>query len=271
MKKCCLTLVAALAAAIAVAKDEPPPFDIHKKAVTPEEKAMRKAYFEKRFLEHTGGKILRPGTRQGEVVYVNCQKRANRAWLEESVAYMSGYSKFRVSLKDGTFDLSAPRIEGNVSLFVVDDEHLPPLLVAPESRWAMVNVAPLANEAKPAFFEARVKKELSRGFCMLCGASNSQFPRALTGGVTRAGDLDRFPDHTLPVDIEKRMAGYMEPFGVTPAVMSTYRQACKEGWAPPPENDYQKRVAEAVAKEKAETLKGPKSPRKIVFDPKKGE
>ena len=29
--------------------------------------------------------------------------------------------------------------------------------------------------------------------------------------------------------------------------------------------------AEAVAKEKAETLKGPKSPRKIVFDPKKGE
>jgi hypothetical protein len=75
----------------------------------------------------------------------------------------------------------------------------------------------------------------------------------------------------LPVDIEKRMVGYMEAFGVTPAVESTYRQACKEGWAPPPANDYQRNVAEVVAKEKAETLKGPKAPRKILFDPKKGE
>lgn len=264
-------LIAALVGTSFVMAAEPPPFDIHKKAVTPEEKAQRKAYFEKRFLEHTGGRVLRPGTRRGTVVYVNCQKRAQADWLEESRDYMAGYSKFNVVLKDGTFDLAAPKVEGNASLFVVDDDKLPALLVAPENRWAIVNVAPLAKEAKPAFFEARVKKELTRGFCLLCGAGNSQFPRALTGGVTGPSDLDKFPDHRLPVDIEKRMASYMEPFGVTPAVMSTYRQACKEGWAPAPANDYQKQVAEAVAKEKAETLKGPKSPRKIVFDPKKGE
>lgn len=264
-------LMAALSAVSLVVAAEPPPFDIHKKAVTPEEKAQRKAYFEKRFLEHTGGKILRPGTRKGIVYYINCQKRAQAEWLEESRDYMSGYSKFNVAIKDGVFDLAAPKVEGNASLFVVDDDKLPPLLVAPECRWAIVNVAPLAKDAKPAFFEARVKKALTRGFCFLCGASNSQFPRALTGGVTGPADLDKFPDYRLPVDIEKRMASYMEPFGVTPAVMATYRQACKEGWAPAPANDYQKQVADAVAKEKAETLKGPKSPRKIVFDPKKGE
>ena len=250
---------------------EPPPFDLKKKAVTPEEKAQRKAYFQKRFLEHTGGKILRPGTRQGKVVYVDCQKRADKAWLEASANYMAGYSKFNVSVEDGTFDLASPQVHGNASLFVVDDERLPPLLVAPESRWAMVNVASLGKDVKPSFFKARVMKELTRGFCFLCGSSNSQFPRALTGGVAQASDLDRFPDHMLPVDIEKRMVGYMEAFGVTPAVESTYRQACKEGWAPPPANDYQRNVAEVVAKEKAETLKGPKAPRKILFDPKKGE
>jgi hypothetical protein len=266
-----LTLVAALLAVAFVAAVEPPPFDIHKKAVTPEEKAQRKAYFEKRFLEHTGGRILRPGTRKGTVYYINCQKRAQADWLEESRDYMAGYSKFNVAIKDGEFDLAAPKVEGNASLFVVDDDKLPPILVAPESRWAIVNVAPLAKDAKPAFFEARVTQALTRGFCFLCGASNSQFPRALTGGVTGPADLDKFPDYRLPVDIEKRMASYMEPFGVTPAVMATYRQACKEGWAPAPANDYQKQVAEAIAKEKAETLKGPKSPRKIVFDPKKGE
>ena len=264
-------VIAAIAAAMSGVAADTPPFDFRRKAVTPEEKAQRKAYFEKRFLEHTGGKILRPGTRRGEVTYVNCQKRADSAWLEESREYMAAYSKFNVTMRDGTFDLASPKIYGNASLFVVDDESLPPLLVAPESRWAVVNVAKLAKDAKPAFFEARVKKELTRGFCLLCCAANSQFPRALTGGVTTPADLDKFPDHHLPVDIEKRMASYMEPFGVTPAVMSTYRQACREGWAPPPENDYQKNVAEAVAREKAEILKGPKSPRKIVFDPKKGE
>ena len=264
-------IIAALTVVLSGVAAETPPFDIHKKAVTPEEKAQRKAYFEKRFLEHTGGKILRPGTRQGTVVYVNCQKRAEMAWLEESREYMAGYSKFNVSAKDGTFDIKGPNVEGNASLFIIDDETLPALLAAPEDRWVAVNVAPLAKDAKPAFFEARVKKELTRGFCMLCCAANSQFPRALTGGVTKPSDLDKFPDHHLPVDIERRMATYMEPFGVTPAVMVTYRQACKEGWAPAPANDYQIHVAEAVAKEKAEALKGPKAPRKIEFDPKKGE
>lgn len=270
MKTVFLAFVVAAVAAVSVCA-EPPPFDIKKKPVTPEEKAQRKAYFEKRFLEHTGGKILRPGTKQGVVYYVNCQKLAEKTWLDESLEYMAGYSKFRVEMKDGAFDLASPKIEGNATLFIVADDKLPVLLAAPENRWVVVNVAPLAKNAKPAFFEARVKKELTRGFCLLCGASNSQFPRALTGGVTKPSDLDRYPDYRLPVDIEKRFSGYMEPFGVTPAVMVTYRQACKEGWAPAPANDYQKNVAELVAKEKAEVLKGPKSPRKITFDPKKGE
>lgn len=266
-----MVLMFAVIAAGVLSAVEPPPFDIRKKPTTPEEKAQRKAYFEKRFLEHTGGKILRPGTKLGQVAYVNCQKRADKAWLEESRDYMEGYSKFAVSLVDGTFDMADPKIVGNVSLFIVDDEKLPSLLVAPESRWAVVNIAPLAKDAQPAFFEARVKKELTRGFCLLCGAWNSQFPQALVGGITKPADLDRHADYSLPVDIERRMASYMEPFGVTPAQMVTYRQACKAGWAPPPANDYQKKVAELVAKEKAEALKGPKSPRKIQFDPKKGE
>lgn len=264
-------LMVAVAAASVLMAAEPPPFDVHKKPMTPEEKALRKAYYEKRFLEHTGGKILRPGTRQGQVVYVNCQKRADASWLEESRGYMAEYSKFNVSMVDGSFDLANPKVEGNVSLFIVDDEKLPSILVAPESRWAVVNVAPLAKDAQPSFFAARVKKELTRGFCMLCGAANSQFPRALTGGITKPADLDVHPDYRLPVDLERRMASYMEPFGVTPAQMVTYRQACQAGWAPAPANDYQKNVAAAVAKEKAEALKGPKAPRKIQYDPKKGE
>ena len=249
------------------------PFDFKKKPVTEEERLARKAYVEKRMLEHTGGKIVRPGTKMGEIVYVNCQNRAERTLLDESAAYFTEQAKFNISVKDGSFDFRNPQIQGNASLFVIDDESLPPILVAPESRWAMVNVAPLAKGAgeKPAFFQARVKKELTRGFAMLCGASNSGYPDALTGGISNTAQLDKFADARLPVDVIARFAPYMQPFGATPAVITTYRKACKEGWAPAPTNDYQKAIFEQVANEKSETLKGPTNPRKITFDPKKGE
>lgn len=226
-----------------------------------------------RIARHTGGRLVRPGTRTGEVVYVNCQTRAPKELLEESVAYFEDCSKFNITIQDGTFNLANPEIKGNTSLFVVDDEALPPLLLAPESRWAMVNVAPLAKGygEKPAFFNARVKKELTRGFAMLCGATNSGYPHALTGGIAETKMLDKHVDARLPVDVIARFAPYMEPFGVTPAVITTYRRACQEGWAPAPTNEYQKVIWEQIQSEKAETLKGPTKPRKIKFDPKKGE
>lgn len=267
-----LVFVAVFAAVTGIAfAAEPPPFDLKKKPANEAERQARKAYMEKRMLEHTGGKIVQPGSLKGEIVYVNCQTRADKAWLEESAAYFRDQAKFNIRIADGgKFAFQKPQIQGNVSLFVVNDPALPALLVAPEDRWAVVNVAPLDN-GKPAFFKARVVKELARGFSALCGAMNSSYPAALTGGVTKPGDLDEFSDARLPVDVIARFAPYLAPFGASPAVYSTYRSACKEGWAPAPTNDYQKAIFEKVQQEKSETLKGPKNPRKIEFDPKKGE
>jgi hypothetical protein len=245
--------------------------DAKRKLLTPEERAARKALMMERMLKHTGGRIVRPGTKTGKVVYVNCQARASKDWIAESVAYFAEVSKFNIEMVEGAFNFKNPEIRGNASLFIVDDPEMPSFLVAPEARWAMVNVYQLAKDAKPAFFQARVKKQLTRGFAALCGAMNSGYPNALTGGVTDIKDLDRFVDARLPVDVISRFAPYMQPFGVTPAVVTTYHKACQEGWAPAPTNNYQKAIAEAIAKEKSETLKGPANPRKIKFDPKKGE
>lgn len=242
-----------------------------KKALTAEERAARKALMMERMLKHTGGRIVRPGTKAGKVVYVNCQTRASKAWISESIAYFSDVARFNIEMEEGKFDFKKPEIRGNASLFIIDDPDMPSFLVAPEARWAMVNVYQLAKDAKPAFFQARVKKQLTRGFAALCGAMNSGYPNALTGGITDVKQLDRFVDARLPVDVIARFAPYMQPYGVTPAIITTYRKACQEGWAPAPTNDYQKAIAEAIAKEKTETLKGPANPRKIKFDPKKGE
>ena len=216
-----------------------------------------------KFLKHTGGFVVRPGSQKGEICYVNAQQRVPKAWIDESIAYFVKCTRFKISYKEGAFDMKAPKIEGNATLYIIDDETMPTLLIAPENRWAFVNVAPIAKEQRPAFFEARVKKELTRGFCFLCGATNSQYPRSLTRGIVNHEDLDKNPDLELPVDVISRFKTYMETLGVTPAIQLTYRKACQEGWAAAPTNDYQKAIWDQVHEP-------PANPMKIEFDPKKG-
>ena len=233
--------------------------------LTPEERAARRAKFEAMRMKKVGGIVARPGTQNGEVVYVNCQKRAPKEWIDESIAYFTKETKFKITYKEGSFDFASPKIEGNATLFVIDDEKMPALIIAPENRWAFVNVAVVAKEKRPAFFQARVKKQLTRGFAFLCGASNSHFPGALTRGIVKQTDLDENLDLRLPVDVIARFRTYMLPLGVTPRMDVTYMQACKEGWAPTPTNEYQKAIWERI---KADKERGPTNPLKIPM-PKK--
>ena len=222
--------------------------------LTPEEIAAHKAEMQERRMRYTGGLVVRPDSLKGEIVYVNCQKAADKAWLEESIAYFVKESKVNISLRDGVFDLKNPSVQGNLSIFIVEDSALPNLLIAPENRWAMVNVAPLKTE-KTAFFAARVKKELSRAFALLCGGANSSFPNALTGGITKPADLDTHLDLRLQADIISRFHSYLKPFGVIPAVRTSYRKACMEGWAPEPADDYQKAIWDELHQLPTEPIK----------------
>ena len=230
---------------------------------SPEDIDAKRTRAKQMFLQKTGGYLNKPGTQRGEICYINCQSRAPLSWINESIAYFGKETKFKISLREnGSFDLNNPKIEGNATLFIIDDAALPAILVAPENRWAFVNIAPIAKEQRPAYFEARVKKELTRGFSFLCGATNSQFPRALTRGIVDHADLDKNPDFGLPIDVLQRFRTYMETLGVQPAVVATYRKACQEGWAPAPTNEYQKAIWEKVRSIPAE-------PMRIEFDPKK--
>ena len=217
---------------------------------------------EEDYIRKEGGLVLEPNTQKGEIAYVNCQSVAKDDWIEESATYFRREAKFKISVSKGAFDLKSPKIVGDMTLFVIDDPAMPNILVAPENRWAMVNVAPLKSDKEP-FFRARVLKDLTRGFAMLCGASDSQFPGALTSAITKVEDLDHHTDHRLPVDLFIRFKKYMKPFGVAPGNIETYETACCQGWAPPPTNDVQRAIWDKVHAI-------PKNPMKIEFDPKKG-
>ena len=244
MKKCfVLAGLCALVAGTALAQEA-------KRVLTPEEKAARRARMQQMMLKHTGGFVVRPGSQQGEIVYVNCQKRVPKAWIDDSIAYFAKETRFKIGYKEGTFAFPSPQIEGNATLFIIDEPGLPALLVAPESRWAFVNVAVVAQEKRPAFFEARMRKQLSRGFAYLCGAANSQFPMCLTRGIVDEADLDKNADARLPMDLFQRFQTYMAPLGVKPAQRATYRNALLAGWAPAPTNAVQQAIWDKMQAEK---------------------
>ena len=241
-------------------------FAVSAESAKPQKERMsaieRKAKLEAVVNQRVGGFIERPGTAKGSITYVNCQQKAPKAWIDESMAYFAEVTKFKINYAEGTFDIKNPKVEGNATIFIVDDTVLPVLLIAPEHRWALVNIAQIAQEKRPAFFAARTKKELSRAFAYLCGAVGSRYERSLTRGITSQSELDKTPDYELPMDVVQRFWDYMKPLGVLPAQRATYMKACQEGWAPPPTNDVQKAVWEKVHAI-------PDKPITIEYDPKK--
>ena len=67
-------------------------------------------------------------------------------------------------------------------------------------------------------------------------------------------------ENTLPKDVTCRMAKYLKSRGVTSSVMTTYKSACEQGWAPAPTNDVQKAIWERA---KSDKERGPTNPIRI--------
>lgn len=193
----------------------------------------------------SGGYLYKPNSQRGEIVFVNCQNSAKDEWINDVVKYTSYATKFNISITNGTFTFPSVKLIGSASLYIIDDSAFPSLLAAPETPWAVINVAPLKC-SKEVFFAARVKKELSRAFAYMCGGAGSQFSKSLVGPIPDLLALDRMPSYELPVDSIGRFKGHMKSFGVTPARYISYVNACKQGWAPAPTNDVQKAIWDDV-------------------------
>ena len=196
----------------------------------------------------TGGKVVKPGTMTGKLVYVNAQKSAPAAWLKANAQALRDNLKIVTEVADGEFALPSPKVVGSATLFVIDDAKMPRVLCAPEDRWAMVNVAPLKEGAgaKEVFFRARVQKELTRGLSLLMGAQNSRYPLSIMKCITKSEQLDDIVGMGVPVDVTSRFRTYMAGYGIVPGIEQDYRKACQEGWAPAPTDTVQKVIWEKV-------------------------
>lgn len=133
------------------------------------------------------------------------------------------------------------------AIVVCDNPDLPMLLVAPEGRWVLVNVAALATD-KPnqAKLTERLRKEIWRGFGHLMGAAHSHFEACVMKSVRNLADLDALPVETVSPEPYVKIQQHARTIGASPYTMVSYREACKQGWAPAPTNAIQQAVWDEI-------------------------
>lgn len=222
---------------------------------TPEEIVRLRAEAHRKMLERTGGYVMKPGVGKGTVVFFNVQTRVAESNIVKVASSLVRSLRIKVAVE---------RVEGVVTpadagtrlkksgaaagVFLVDDAANPStLLVAPEGHWSIVNVAALAADgAAEPFVVARTQKEAMRAFLFAFNAGDSQSEDSLMGPIAAPKELDLFPGARPPVDVLNRAIRAMPKYGVERWERYTYRDACQEGWAPAPTNEYQKAVWDKV-------------------------
>lgn len=208
-------------------------------------------------MQRVGGYIERPGALHGKVLVVNAQTLVPAEAFTNTVESLGFTAR---ALTDFIPSAQAPtpataqakvkELGGEAAVFIVNDPVLPvALLAAPENRWTFVNVAPLAGDgAQPQFVAARARKELVRAYVTVCGAIASSYNSPIMGAISKPSDLDAIVDERVPQDVLGRTREYLPKIGVDTRRLATYLQACKEGWAPQPTNEFQKAVWDRIHK-----------------------
>jgi hypothetical protein len=119
----------------------------------------------------------------------------------------------------------------------------PSLLIAPESRWALLNAAALGGGDTPAALrDERLRKEIWRAFGYLMGAGLAPSGKGLMSSVCSLADLDALTATGISIENFGRVMTHAKALGVEPQRMTPYRKAVEEGWAPAPTNDVQKTI-----------------------------
>ena len=218
----------------------------------------------KGFQQHLGGFVIQPNTLKGHVVFAYGGSPEGTEVLAKVVRGVGAI--YHLDARERKPD-SAPPVAtasaalkatgANAAVFLVDDPSLPTLLAAPESAWALVNVAALKSDKPSAEkLAARLEKELWRAFALACGSSVSTAPGCVLNAVASLPDIDALGTTMISMEPTSSMDAYMKKIGIAPYRRTTYRQACREGWAPFPTNAYQTAIWQK-AQEKAKDAKDP--------------
>ena len=205
--------------------------------------------------QETGGLIeRREAVPSKQIAVVNAQK----ALAPDVVADTVRKSRFAADLP---FLLDATNAPARIELVECDCKSA--LMLMPEDYVAKVNVRALAADgAASTAVVARVEKEIIRAGYYLLGSGYG--PRGcLTATVRTLKELDALEISQVSAEAVTHLRGGQKN-GIRLIRWITYRDACKKGWAPAPDTPERKAIWD-------EYHTAPTEPKKITFDPKKGE
>ena len=232
--------------------------------LSPEERQARKEKVLAIQMRRNGGMVRKAGSMTGRIAIVNAQTKVDESAFADALAQLRKMLRMDIVFAKGrpvtlaTASDELKNTQANMALFIVEDDSIPgTILVMPENGWGILNIAPLAVGADKGKLAARVVKDTVRAFALVTGAANSQYSGSLMGPVTKPEDLDAIESYRLPPDLQSRIFAYAASFGVRPYIQSTYLNACREGWAPAPTNEFQRAIWEQI---KADKERGPTNP-----------
>ena len=218
-----------------------------------------------------GGMIEHPGS--GEVRLFDWQDAVPESSVKEMFMLSSScpikvpFKHVREQAKFSVTDVPAVMSGAGVkaAVFIVDDQKLPMTLCAMEANWGVVNIAPLKSDSpKPQLLFQRLNKLFTRVVTVVFGGTHQPVSFSALQSVTSLKELDEMGAYAIAPMCLTMMSDHFPKIGVTFPYMTTYKKACREGWAPPPTNDVQKAIWEKVHTP-------PKTPLTIEYDPKKGK
>lgn len=232
------------------------------------ENASDRSARKQRMYERTGGTLRRPGS--GTIAFVNHQQRVPSSRLTEKIQQFALQLRVELTLDDSANPFRIDKVVSDmesrkalVGIYLVEEATLPMSLVAPEAKWALINVAALAADAPTADrLEARVKKMIVRATAHLLGAGISRNQNSVMYHCSSLSELDELRDDNMLMDSLVNVLNSMNSFGFRFSTLASYRQACQEGWANKPTNDVQKVIWEEVMSEKE---RGPTNPLTIQY------
>lgn len=201
------------------------------------------------FLAKTGGLIMSKAEGPA-ILFLNTQTRVSSATINEPVTQIEKILRLSTVYKDNHTDapvtaaLEALTDKMTAAVVVIgDSKGYPALLVAPESRWALINIAALDGaDVSAETLAARTQKEIWRAFGYLMGAANSNFDMCLMKTVFSTDDLDALKSKCLSPEPFNKILAQAQKLGIKSSHMTTYRKAVEEGWAPAPTNEIQQAI-----------------------------
>ena len=227
---------------------------LSKRQHSPQQIAERKA----EFIRKTGGFIRKPKSGTGKIVFVNAQRLYGIGEVSKVAEVLGREYRIDIETKEGSFTTIGGTVAavkdagGTAGVIVAEvDPSFPALMVFPDERCAIVNVSAFPKGGGVSL----LRKQVVRGMAAAAGAMTSQINPTLMSSFENQKKLSLFPNEEVPADVVVRVKNALRYYGVTPYVVTTYKHACREGWAPQPTNDVQKAIWDEIHAMPTEPIK----------------